>query len=362
MKRVVSRVRYPVKREGADANLLLTLLSFAVSVGGTRLFLELTGYPQLGGGQYHIAHVLWGGLFLFVAALLPLIFTNRWVYKVGAVNAGVGVGLFIDEVGKFITANNDYFHPVAAPIIYAFFLITVLIYLRVRNPPRRSARAELYRALDALEELLDQDLDKGERAALLERLDFVANQDEEGDLALFASSLKGYLELESLHIAPTRESRWERWLDRIRDWEDRHFPLPRLKPVLAGALLGLAITGLYGIYASLAPELAVVRLRDIVLAGRLDSSAQQAWYIARLVLQAASAVMLLAAVIALLIGRDEAGVSIGVFGLLLVLTTVNLIVFYFDQFSTIVKATLEFGVLLALLRYRGRLKEHSEAG
>ncbi|MFP3854804.1 MAG: hypothetical protein ACLFWD_10990 [Anaerolineales bacterium] len=362
MKRVVSRVRYPVMREGADTNLLLTLLSFAVSVGGTRLFLELTGYPQLGGGQYHIAHVLWGGLFLFAAALLPLIFTNRWVYKLGAVSAGIGVGLFIDEVGKFITASNDYFHPAAAPIIYAFFLLTVLVYLRVRKPPRRSARTELYRALDALEELLDQDLDHEERAALLERLEFVASQDEEGDLAGLASNLKGYLESDSLHIAPTTVSRWERWLDRIRAWEDRHFPLPRLMPVLAGALLGLAIIGLYGVYASLVPDLAAVRLRDIVLAGRLDSSAQQAWYVARLMLQSVSGLMLLAAVIALVIGRDEAGVAIGVFGLLLVLTTVNLIVFYFNQFSTILKATLELGVLLALLRYRARLKERAESG
>ena len=95
---------------------MITLISFAFSVGGTRLFLEVLGYPQLGGGQLHIAHVLWGGLFLFVASLLPLILINRWGLRLSALLAGFGIGLFIDEVGKFITQTNDYFYPAAAPI------------------------------------------------------------------------------------------------------------------------------------------------------------------------------------------------------------------------------------------------------
>ncbi|MEX0787739.1 MAG: hypothetical protein WD040_02970, partial [Anaerolineales bacterium] len=118
------QVRRPVRRGGAQNNLILMLLSFAGSVFVTRVFLTLTGYPQLGGGGLHIAHVLWGGLLLFVAALLPLIWANQWVYRAGALLTGAGVGLFIDEVGKFITATNDYFFPAAAPIVYAFFLLT----------------------------------------------------------------------------------------------------------------------------------------------------------------------------------------------------------------------------------------------
>src|SRR5690606_9357710 len=84
MHRFTSRIRRPVKRQGAEQYILLTLLSFAASVILTRLFLELTGYPQLGGGTFHIAHVLWGGLLLFAAALMPLFIANRWVYTLGA--------------------------------------------------------------------------------------------------------------------------------------------------------------------------------------------------------------------------------------------------------------------------------------
>src|SRR4051812_11366487 len=153
----------PVRRAGARQHVLLTLLSFAASVVFTRLFLELTGYPQVGGGTLHIAHVLWGGLLLFIASLLPLVLANRWVYRLTALLAGAGVGLFIDEVGKFITQSNDYFFPAAAPIIYAFFLLTVLLYLQVRRQGATGSRARLYEVLDRLSEVLDRDLESTER-------------------------------------------------------------------------------------------------------------------------------------------------------------------------------------------------------
>src|SRR3990172_1247467 len=135
-----TRLRTPVRRHGAESYLLATLLSFAASLSLTRLFLNLSGFPQLGNQQIHIAHVLWGGLLLFIAALLPLIYANRGFYWATGVLAGVGIGLFIDEVGKFITQTNDYFYPPAAPIIYAFFLLTVLLYYQVRRKPTRAAR------------------------------------------------------------------------------------------------------------------------------------------------------------------------------------------------------------------------------
>jgi hypothetical protein len=193
MNPIVRRVRTPVRRQGADTFLLITLLSFAASVAVTRLFLTLTGYPQIGGGGIHIAHVLWGGLLLFVAALLPLIYANRGVYAVDAVLAGAGIGLFIDEVGKFITQANDYFYPGAAPIIYAFFLLTVLLYLQIRRPPSLDPRAELYRALEGLEEVLDRDLEAHEQAELETHLNAVIQRSRQPELSRMASELQDFL-------------------------------------------------------------------------------------------------------------------------------------------------------------------------
>ena len=90
MQRFSTQIRRPVRRQGAEQYLLILLLSFAGSVTLTRLFLAMTGYPQLGGGELHIAHALWGGLLLFIAAMVPLTFANRWAYLLDAALAGVG--------------------------------------------------------------------------------------------------------------------------------------------------------------------------------------------------------------------------------------------------------------------------------
>ena len=79
----------PVQRLGAERYLRRTLIWFALTVIVVRSALAATGYPKLGGGELHIAHVLWGGLFLFGAALSPLLFANRWALETSAVLAGI---------------------------------------------------------------------------------------------------------------------------------------------------------------------------------------------------------------------------------------------------------------------------------
>lgn len=121
------------KQTGAENYLLVTVVAFALTVVAVRWYLEFTGYPKVGGGGLHVAHMLWGGLLLVVGALLPMLFVGRRAMRLSAVATGVGVGLFIDEVGKFITESNDYFFAPAAPLIYGALLLLVLLWLVVRR-------------------------------------------------------------------------------------------------------------------------------------------------------------------------------------------------------------------------------------
>jgi hypothetical protein len=159
MGKYPKKIRTVVERDHAEFYLLTSLVAFAATVIITRIFLQLTGFPQLGDNVLHIAHALWGGLLLFVAVLLPLALANRWAIQVSALLGGIGIGLFIDEVGKFITQTNDYFFPPALSIVYGFFLLTVLVYLYFRQPRQENPRKAMYNLLEGLQNVLDGDLD-----------------------------------------------------------------------------------------------------------------------------------------------------------------------------------------------------------
>jgi hypothetical protein len=99
-----------LRNPARDADFIPLLETFLVSAAATVLIIRTqlwaTNYPQLGGGGLHIAHLLYGGLFMVIAISLLLMFLNRSIRQPAAILGGVGFGFFIDELGKFITSDN----------------------------------------------------------------------------------------------------------------------------------------------------------------------------------------------------------------------------------------------------------------
>lgn len=357
MKSYTAKIRSLVKREGAARYLRLTLVCFAVSVIVTRIFLQATGFPQIGATDTHIAHVLFGGLMLFIASLIPLIFANRWVYTLASILSGAGVGLFIDEVGKFITVNNDYFIPSAMPIIYAFFLLTLLIYLQVKRPPPEDPRADLYRGLDSLQEVLDYDMDARELSLLKKRLERISNQNKYPALSDLAKSLLAYLK-SGVQISPEHPGLLERVISKLTEIESRIFSKKLLKIIL---LFGLCVFGLYSFLdlvtaflAFLSPSYLFGLVTALISQGHIVSDSAVSWFLIRLLLQGLVGLLLLLSAVFLARGFERRAVNFAYFGILISLTTVNLLVFYFDQFKAIYGTLGQLILLLVLVTYRRR--------
>jgi len=129
------------------------LIAAVLTVLALRVYLAAAHYPQLGGNGLHIAHVLWGGLLMVVAiGMLISLLTRAW-QLMAAVIGGAGFGLFIDELGKFLTSDNDYFFKPTASLIYALFIVLFLTAREMRHFRKLTPRENLVNAIEASKEL-----------------------------------------------------------------------------------------------------------------------------------------------------------------------------------------------------------------
>lgn len=347
-----------VRRERAEHYLRVTLVSFAASVSITRLFLTMSGYPQVGGGEIHIAHVLWGGLILFVAALLPLVLSNRRVYGFSAALAGLGVGLFIDEVGKFITARNDYFYPAAASVIYICFVVTVWIFYQVRRTPIFNIQSELNHALEDIQEMLQHPLQQAERDLLEVRLRFVANDPQGGLHSALGVLLLDFIHSDGVISAEVHLTRFQRRLREAGEAATRLLSSRFLRIMLVIGLIGLGLLALKNPASSFLtnrnPDSPAVQVLNYHFGRQVQAAVSPRMYQMRVQLEIAVSLMLLVAGGRLIFGRQRSGIALGYLGLLLAITAVDPLLFYFEQFSTINLTIVQFVILLLLLYYRSR--------
>jgi hypothetical protein len=142
------------------------LVSAAATVLIIRAYLAATNYPKLGGGGLHIAHVVWGGLGMMLAIGLFCSFLSRPAQLAAALVGGVGFGAFVDELGKFLTADNNYFFKPTAALIYTIFVILFLAARQIRISGTLSPEESLVNAIElgkrlALDGLSPADRDYG---------------------------------------------------------------------------------------------------------------------------------------------------------------------------------------------------------
>mgnify|MGYP000147276314 CR=1 FL=1 len=107
----------------APALLERFLVSAVTTVLVIRAWLAATGYPQIGGHGLHIAHMLFGGAGMLIALLMSLTLVSSRARATAALIGGIGFGAFIDELGKFITSDNNYFYRPAVALIYVIFVL-----------------------------------------------------------------------------------------------------------------------------------------------------------------------------------------------------------------------------------------------
>jgi hypothetical protein len=132
-----------VRDADAGDSIEILLVAAIGSILAIRAFLAATGYPQIGGGGLHIAHMLWGGFFMLAALVLLFRYWNPSLRRLAAVLGGIGFGTFIDELGKFITSDNDYFFQPTVALLYVLFMLLFLLVRAIRRAAPLSPQEQL---------------------------------------------------------------------------------------------------------------------------------------------------------------------------------------------------------------------------
>ncbi len=159
-----------IKRRDASNNLLDFLIWATLSLFGVRLFLVIFNNPVIGRGNWHIAHVLWGGLFMLVGIIIFIVFLGKSALRAASIFGGIGWGLFIDEIGKYLTQDNNYWFRPAVAFIYISFVLIFFLY-RILEKSTSPTRASLWNSLlEDCQELINDDLEEKEKKIILNEI------------------------------------------------------------------------------------------------------------------------------------------------------------------------------------------------
>lgn len=104
---------------------------------------------------------------MVVAMLVMLNFLGKNVQVFAALVGGVGFGAFIDEMGKFITHDNDYFYRPAVAIIYSIFIGLFLLLRTIQTFKNFDPREFLANTLREFETIGRRQIDTDEKKRLL---------------------------------------------------------------------------------------------------------------------------------------------------------------------------------------------------
>lgn len=152
-----------IRNFDADRYFEIFFVSAIFSILGIRLFLELTGYPQIGNSDLHIAHMLWGGLLMMISILILLFFLTKHAQMTASFIGGVGFGTFIDEIGKFVTQDNDYFYEPSVALMYITFVLMFIAVNTIQTRWGKSEKEYIVNALNELKEIPSGTLDQSDK-------------------------------------------------------------------------------------------------------------------------------------------------------------------------------------------------------
>src|SRR5215203_2704796 len=285
---------------------------------------------------------------------LTLIVQNRGAAVIIALLTGVGFGLFVDEVGKFITQKNDYFFPLAAPLVYASLLLILLFTELARRHQLRSPRAHLLAAITLSQTIADGTATPTEISAMEDHI----RQARTGSLDDASAALLNGIET-SMVLADRVEESFAfigRTVRRIHRAVASWLPANRTRRFVRLAMAAFCILGLFQFLLLVGVAITPERLRSSLTLSVRDQPVGDLGKIVFLITWGLNAVVAALAGItwwALRPGRIRRRLALrcGYGAMLLMLLLGNLLSSYVYQFAILIQVALQVITLGLLVRW-----------
>jgi len=235
-----ARGLYFVRRVTAMQDFEVFFVSSVATILLVRAVLTATGWPQLGGGKIHFAHLLWGGIGMLLAFVLFMAMQGRLWDFLATLSAGIGFGLFLDELGKFITSDNDYFFQPAVAIMYVLFVVLFFLFRWLGRVDRMGPETALVNSFDFAKEAVMRSMNKGERDEAL----YVLGRADQADPMVRALSTV----LGGVHPPATSSNAAARAWNRFHAWYQRLIARRWFRRFVVGWFVVTSVLSILGLF------------------------------------------------------------------------------------------------------------------
>jgi len=226
--------------------------------------------------------------------------------------------------------------------------------LDLRKKPSNDPRSELYRIFDYLHEVLDHDLDFYEKRKIDLKLKNILEKSKDSEISKLASSLINFIESKTVHLVSRKESFWNKLNRKINYWKDKFITQKLAKIIIISALIVVGLFNFWDLIVAIRSIASSNYLQflfnELLNAGKIISDKSLPWFLIRLILEGIVGILFIISAGLFYKGKDKKASRIASFALIASLTTIDLLVFYFDQFKAVSDALMQF-VLLNFINY-----------
>jgi hypothetical protein len=186
----------------------------------------------------------------------------------------------------------------------------------------------------------------------------IRTETQEPDLLALIDALETFMNSKKIRLVPGTPGRLAGHIYRANAWLDRIITRTRLKAALIGGLAALGIWSLIYplrfIFQIQVPEQLQFALADLVNQGMIRTTLGLHGLELRLALEISVSLIYIVSAVFLATRYERRGLNLGFVGLVFSLAVVDMVVFYFNQFTTIGQALVQTAVLLGMMVYRQR--------